>query len=262
VERSEKRRLQKAMRKAGPEYIRRGMSLDAQPEEAGAVALILRDKLMERKNPRSASEMASLALDVYDRAVAAEPALLPIACQSGCSFCCYLYASATAPEIFSIVRRLRSTKSAERLAKVRAGCEPLKGLDVDARHGAKIPCPLLTDNRCSIYEVRPIACRMCVSMSAAACEAAFHGSDEDIARPAAHLYAGANARLALNAAIESTGRPDHSYELGEALAVALTMPDAEARWLAGEDVFAGCQIDSSRDAELVARSTFLAEIIG
>jgi hypothetical protein len=103
---------------------------------------------------------------------------------------------------------------------------------------------------------------MCVSGSRARCEAGFNGSDENIPRPRVHIYVGSNARLALISAIESTGRANHAYELAEALALALEKPDLESRWLAGEDVFASCQVDPSREPEMTARAASLAGIIG
>ena len=90
----------------------------------------------------------------------------------------------------------------------------------------------------------------------------FNGSDESIPRSRVHVYAGSNTRLALISAIESTGRANHAYELGEALALALEEPDLESRWLAGEDVFASCQVDPSREPEMTARAASLAGIVG
>jgi hypothetical protein len=41
------------------------------------------------------------------------------------------------------------------------------------------------------------------------------------------------------AALTAVGLPSESYELNEAVAVALDTADAESRWLKGEDVLAG-----------------------
>lgn len=262
MHRTDKRRIQKEFRKGADRAIRFGFSPNAQPNEVGAAAIAIRDRLVgQRPGGANAAEAAKAAFQVNDRSLQTHPSPVPIDCVKGCSFCCYLYASATAPEIFAITRFLRSNFDADHLADIAERCTPLKGMSIDDRNRAKIPCPLLQDNACSVYEVRPIACRMCVSGSKARCEAGFNGSDESIPRPRAHIYAGSNTRLALISAIESTGRANDAYELGEALALALEKPDLESRWLKGEDVFASCQVDPSRGPEMTTRAASLADII-
>jgi Fe-S-cluster containining protein len=263
MHRTDKRRIQKELRKGTERAIRLGISPKASPNELGAVAIVIRDRLVGQRAVRTgnAAEAADAAFKVNERSVQTYPSPVPIDCAKGCSFCCYLYASATAPEIFALSRYLRANFDADRLADIVERCAPLKGMSIDGRNRAKIPCPLLQDNACSAYDVRPIACRMCVSGSRARCEEGFNGSDVNIPRPRVHIYAGSNTRLALISAIESTGRKNHAYELGEALALAIENPDLESRWLAGEDVFASCQIDPSRDREMTARATSLAGVI-
>jgi hypothetical protein len=56
------------------------------------------------------------------------------------------------------------------------------------------------------------------------------------------VNAGVLCRSLLLAAGRSAGLSDHCYELSGALAVALGEPDAERRWLAREDVFAGVPV--------------------
>jgi len=48
------------------------------------------------------------------------------------------------------------------------------------------------------------------------------------------LYA---CRMLLIAALRLVGLPDATYEMNSAVALALTTPDAEARWLSGENIF-------------------------
>lgn len=263
MHRRDKRRIQKEFRKGTDRAIRLGISPKASPNELGAAAIVIRDRLAGQRVGRggNAAEAAMAAFQVNERSLQTYPSPVPVDCVKGCSFCCYLYASATAPEIFALSRYLRANFDADRLADIAERCAPLKGMSIDDRNRAKIPCPLLQDDACSAYEVRPIACRICVSGSRARCEAGFNGSDESIPRPRVHIYAGSNTRLALISAIESTGRANHAYELGEALALALDEPDLESRWLAGEDVFVSCQVDPSREPAMTARAASLAGII-
>ena len=49
--------------------------------------------------------------------------------------------------------------------------------------------------------------------------------------------------------MRAAGLPTDALELAAALDVALAMPDAEARWLAGEDVFRDVQRPGPREAQ-------------
>jgi hypothetical protein len=61
--------------------------------------------------------------------------------------------------------------------------------------------------------------------------------------------------VALIAALRAADLPTEAHELSGALDVALTVPDAERRWLAGEDVFRNLPnaVQRPRDLEAVAR---------
>lgn len=49
--------------------------------------------------------------------------------------------------------------------------------------------------------------------------------------------------MALRGAFAQAGLRLETYEFNEALIVALEIPEAERRWLSGEDIFAGVQRD-------------------
>jgi len=108
---------------------------------------------------------------------------LDLACRAGCDLCCTRNVSVTSLETALIVRYLEKTGRSELLTKIesarnRPRFQPLTTTNTLAylcRNGedppeedcdpAWRPCPLLTDNRCPIYAVRPFACRCMVSKS-------------------------------------------------------------------------------------------------
>ncbi len=53
--------------------------------------------------------------------------------------------------------------------------------------------------------------------------------------------------VALRGAFRKAGLPLISYDLNQGLEVALNEPNAEARWLSGEDIFATVQRDPNGD---------------
>jgi hypothetical protein len=101
-------------------------------------------------------------------------------------------------------------------------------------------CPMLQDNSCTIYEHRPKACRQAASTDASICARSHRDlSQEAIPTPGAYVGSRAAYAMALHAALAQSAFEDASYEFNAALVRVLDTPDAEQRWLAGEDIFAG-----------------------
>ncbi|HUC60794.1 MAG TPA: YkgJ family cysteine cluster protein [Alphaproteobacteria bacterium] len=162
---------------------------------------------------------------------------ITISCRKGCSHCCNIWVSATAPEVLYISKivKLRGKSAIER---VRSAHQKTKDYDFDSRGEHPYPCPLLEGDNCSIYENRPKACRLAVSTDANICARAYHNlSDEGI--PAPHLYMSsrANYAIALAISLRKVGLPYFAYEFNAALVRAIDTPDAERAWLSGHDIF-------------------------
>jgi Fe-S-cluster containining protein len=124
-------------------------------------------------------------------------------------------------------------------ARVAGGAAQRRALDPAARRRSALPCPLLVDNRCVAYAVRPLTCRGFNSSEARRCEAALGRGD-----PAAVPMYAPQQRLhtfvldGLRAGLQESGLDGALLELTAALEIAVQAPDVEARWLAGEAVFA------------------------
>jgi hypothetical protein len=103
-------------------------------------------------------------------------------------------------------------------------------------------CPLLTDGACSVYAARPLGCHAFVSVDLKACITAFGSrSVPNIPAPRSHSEVQQACRMAFYAALRLAGLSEHGYELNRAVHAILTTPEAETRWLAGEDVLAGLE---------------------
>src|SRR5262245_24014465 len=87
---------------------------------------------------------------------------LPIACKKGCSHCCYIWVSATAPELLFIAKKIRAMGE-QTIDRVRTAHIETKDFGFDVRDQHPHPCPLLEQDICSIYESRPKACRLAAS---------------------------------------------------------------------------------------------------
>jgi Fe-S-cluster containining protein len=208
--------------------------------------------LVDVKQPKGdakpAAQAAALVHQVFEASLAQTPGSLDLACRKGCSFCCHTWVAATAPEIFLIAHHLSTWPGGSQPAgdwlsstAIQDRAAKNTGLDIAARFGAKLPCIFLQENACSIYHVRPSVCRQATSTVVATCIEEFEGSGlgGDIVVSALYLDHARNCRLPLLAAMVAAGLSIHAYELSAAVVRVLEVPDAEQRWLTGDDVFAG-----------------------
>ena len=208
-------------------------------------------RILERKDDPERGTQLALAFHAgFELSMAHVPAEPRVACSAGCSMCCHNWISVTAPEVFVIAAEIgRRASAADDGARIARAALAGKGLDRDARLERRLACPMLASDLCSIYAVRPLACRGFFSLSLEACQAVFKGEGEDIpAWRAAMLLRGIHDRC-MAAAIRAAGLAHGAFEMTEGLTLAFADPAAQARWLAGEDVFAAATPDGQDDAE-------------
>ena len=154
-------------------------------------------------------------------------------CRAGCSHCCNVQVEALEPEIFQIAHELKKLPSLELTALIeRLQQHAILAKDLSVQDH-RIPCPLLKDNLCSIYPVRPAACRKVHSYDVAKCKtqaSEIPESLEVILKSEALMKGTAEA-------YRQVSLPAYGHELGQALLLALTDETAEARWYSGLAVF-------------------------
>ncbi len=126
-------------------------------------------------------ELARRVMASTSRLVTALLARAPegsVACRAGCAHCCHQVVAVSPPEALAIFDHLRRSRGAAELeilkARVRALHERARGLSSAERFSPEHPCAFLEAGNCSIYEVRPLACRGVNSLDAAECESRLH----------------------------------------------------------------------------------------
>jgi Fe-S-cluster containining protein len=165
-----------------------------------------------------------------------------IACRKGCAFCCHLDVGVTIVEAVSIAQAILSASRPDLVASVIGTAPLLDGLDAPTRQAKRIACPLLRDDACSIYGLRPSACRAYMSFSARECEDDFDsraatGMGTPVTSFASpRLIAGA-LTMGVRAACADEGLQSCPVELTAALDRMFRDETAIDRWLAGESVF-------------------------
>jgi hypothetical protein len=194
-----------------------------------------------------AEEAIGVAEDAVRAAIATDPPRLPSACREGCAFCCYQTVGTAAPEVLRIVSYLRQTLTADQMqttqARVRERAEQRRALRPDQRGRARSPCPLLVENRCIAYNVRPLTCRGFNSADASACERAMQtGNAAGVPAYVPQRRLCTFVLDGMRAGLEEARLASQLLELTAALDIALTLPAVAERWLAGEAVFASARL--------------------
>jgi len=146
------------------------------------------------------------------------------ACRAGCAFCCHHPVGITWLEAERLCDALdqlpqdQQDRIADRLAGSARGTADLTWANL-----ARQPCPLLEDDRCSVYDARPVPCRSFASFDRDACERNHRGAG-DIPMDSEALAAGLGASAAL---AQATPNGD-ARELRAAMAAVLAVPPHDA----------------------------------
>jgi Fe-S-cluster containining protein len=182
------------------------------------------------------------AFDSFEKNVAIQAEGLPsLACKGECDACCTLRVSATAPEVFLIARFVSVNAAAFAQAgidltrRIADTAAVVGGLSEARRIAVRRECPFIENGLCIAYRVRPLACRGHASFDKEACIKATAGESVEAPVSEPHLIVRSLVQNALLFALRDAGLAWRLYELNEALHVALSIPDALAKWVAGED---------------------------
>ena len=198
---------------------------DSAADVLGALTVLMRDRY----------KMLDETASAYARTGGAE-------CREGCTSCCHLMVMATPFEVLSIARHLLETQPAARLKDIKQRLRRLSEVPIDStlRARAKLPCALLENDRCSVYEQRPSVCRVMLSQSRAACESCLHGAGGAIPYIEPPSKIAAAAQMGIDYALISRRKVSiELVELSRALLIALDdYQGVLTGWLAGADPFA------------------------
>jgi Fe-S-cluster containining protein len=160
-----------------------------------------------------------------------------VACHKGCSWCCRgVKVEVRAPEALVIADRIRA--DARLRSSLEAAATKRRTMKTSVLAASRDACPFLDQDRCAIYDVRPMTCRNHCCTEAAACKRAFDRPEAKVAL-SLHMPAVAAASvsvLGLRWALDELELDYRTFELTNAVAVAL-QDDAANKWLHGERTF-------------------------
>ncbi len=166
----------------------------------------------------------------------------PIACQKGCSWCCHQPVYMTTQEALLIYEYLLQAVSDEQRKafqfKAEKKLKKTKGLTEEKKQKIVHPCPFLVDDSCSIYPVRPMACRIYLSSDVQSCKNKYDHPGEKVI-PAIFdfiLRTGRYMNEGFVGFLKGKGRKMEEYTIEEFMVKLFKDPDFYKKWLT-EDYF-------------------------
>jgi Fe-S-cluster containining protein len=170
-----------------------------------------------------------------------------LACCSGCAFCCYFKVDVRAQQAFLIADYIRRYFTSEEIAavvkKAKKNVDLIALMSAAEQEATNIECALLKDGRCSVYPVRPLACRKHHAQDVRPCKFAYDHPDQPDHPQAQKTYFPPYASAlsvvakAIHAAYTEAGYDSNAYDLNAAIVEALTNPKSEKRWRDGKNAF-------------------------
>jgi Fe-S-cluster containining protein len=150
----------------------------------------------------------------------------PVQCKEGCAFCCRKPGVlVTIPEFVRIVEQLLATLDRRSLDQLRLRIaryvSALDGRSFNEPTNAEVPCPLLVNDRCSVYAIRPLVCRSYNSTSVEACRRASLDQTSTVPIFAMLKDVTDGITVGVAQALERRGLSRALLDLGSALAIAL-----------------------------------------
>lgn len=223
-----------------------GNTLNLSDELIAVTHNIVVDNFQQEISPRSVVRMSEIILLQTEDILAQVRNLRKpvIDCQAGCYYCCCAYVTTTTLETLQLVAYIRSHFSDREIEELKQRTANVaakrRGLTADAQEALRVYCPLLVDNKCSVYAARPLPCRGWTSGSVTACRHNAEQTDEPVVpipyyRPYKEITTG--VRVGVQSGLDQTPLQNDDLELAASLEVALDMPDIIERWLTGEEVF-------------------------
>lgn len=200
----------------------------------------MRSYLRKRAKRLQLSDAALYAHDLYEANTASMPTA-GLACKAGCGSCCAAHVGVEVAEAFAIVRHLQTTRTPDDFKQLMARAAEIAAevgdLDPGTRWLKQVFCVFFEPHSqsCTIYAVRPLACRGYNSTDLDACNLSTVNLDHDQAIPAdgvrmlrvqqlRQALAEVTARM-----INQDGMTDHA-ELHSALNAA-NQAESELAWL-------------------------------
>lgn len=158
----------------------------------------------------------------------AERQNLGVACHKGCQWCCHQAVYANSYELHFLSEKIKTRFASEKILKwveiAETKFAATSVMNEEELAKFKAPCPLLEDGACSVYEARPMACRIYLSTRLETCLEFYHHPENEQNYPALidfPLRAGRMMNEGFMAALKGHGIETAEFRLEEGLRIVL-----------------------------------------
>lgn len=195
---------------------------------------------LQERGPVAAADRSSARLDVLiDRA--ASSSTKTTACRNGCNYCCYYRVDVSADEVLLVSNFIHSRMSDEHVQAIRTRAQQnakvINLLSVEQHMKTNVECCFLIGGSCSIYPVRPIACRSFHATDVDNCRLSYE-QPENLGIPNSFVREVREVTEAhkhgRNAALAGSGMDHHMYEFQSAVHEVLSSDGAAKRFRKGK----------------------------
>lgn len=218
------------------------LSQKIQDAQAEGTAALLSEEKSEKQLIAAAENAAWFAEGSTKKYL--DPASPPVACKSGCSWCCHQLVPVSVPEtarISAYLRELPESEFAKITARLRALDRATRGLTSQQRVRVPKACAYLHDDQCVIHPVRPLACAEFTSYDVQVCKRGkrIGFKPGSVLHEKARMLAFYAVQQGLSQGLKEAvpGADCEALELTTASVIALDNPSVFESWLAGSQVF-------------------------
>jgi len=181
-----------------------------------------------------------------------EPLAEQVACKVGCYYCCCYEVVLTPAEALLIGDYVKQTCSAYALADLMKRIDRIlrlrdgRGVEERAKVLHDIPCIFLASGKCSVYDVRPFACRTLHSLDSRKCKEAVMARRRVVKFTGYthRYYVFQTAKAALRQFCEQMGCQTTELTIAKAMKQYFERPGLTMAWIRGGEVFTGCRPNS------------------
>ena len=150
------------------------------------------------------------------------------ACKKGCHWCCHQAVYANSYELHFLSEKIKSRFSSEKISNYIDASEAkfavTSKMNEEEVSTYKAPCPLLENGACSIYDARPMACRIYLSINLETCLEFYRHPENKLNYPALiefPLRAGRMMNEGFMAALKGVGIATAEFRLEDGLRIVL-----------------------------------------
>ncbi len=176
----------------------------------------------------------------------------PIQCENGCSWCCYQPVYMTTQEAILIFEFIHQAFDDKQRAKIFSNAQSkyklTKGLEEEKKQNIRAACPFLENGSCSIYSVRPMACRIYLSSDRNSCKKKYDSPGDSSIIVALYdfvLRAGRYMNEGFVGYLNGKGRKMEEYTIEEFVVKLFTDKNFIQNWLV-EDYFGESETKNSK----------------